>query len=126
MSTPLELAQSLEAARLSSGLTRQELTEKAGVSRQAVYRLLKGNDVQVSTLMAVMDVLQLDLVTLPRSLRRGLPEFSLVDKIPARVGHTGFAAAAATNTPKTSTHVMSAVQRRLANLNAGTAPPKKT
>ncbi|RZI63375.1 MAG: XRE family transcriptional regulator, partial [Variovorax sp.] len=62
MSTPLDIADRLEAARQASGLTRQALTEKAGVSRQAVYRLLKGQDVQVSTLLAVMDVLQLDLV----------------------------------------------------------------
>ena len=99
MTTPLELAQRLEAARTASGLTLQALTEQAGVSRQAVYRLFKGNDVQVSTLLAVADVLQLDLVTLPRALRRGLPELA--------------------ETADASSHVMSAVQRRLANLKGG-------
>ncbi len=103
MSTSLELAQHLEAARLASGLTRQQLTEQAGVSRQAVYRLFKGNDVQLSTLLAVMDVLQLDLITLPRTLRRGIPEFG--------------ATAPASHTP-------SAVQRRLASLKQGTVVPK--
>lgn len=110
MTTPLELAERLEAARLASGLSRQALTEQAGVSRQAVYRLFKGNDVQVSTLLAVMEVLQLDLVTLPRALRRGLPE----------LGETAAATASTPAQPSPpsppSSHAMSAVQRRLADL----------
>ena len=100
MSTSFDLAQHLEAARLTSGLTRQQLTEQAGVSRQAVYRLLKGHDVQVSTLLAVMEVLQLDLLTLPRVIKRGLPD----------LGTTVVGVA-----PQ-STHAMSAVQQRLASL----------
>ena len=74
MTTALELADRLEATRQSRGLTRQALTTRAGVSRQAVYRLFRGHDVQLSTLLAVMEVLQLDLATLPRTLERGLPE----------------------------------------------------
>ncbi|MGJ7489597.1 helix-turn-helix domain-containing protein [Variovorax sp. ZT4R33] len=100
MSTLLELAERVEAARRSSGLTRQALTEKAGVSRQAVYRLLKGNDVQVSTLLAVMEVLQLDLVTVPRALERALPELR-------------------TATDGEPTHALSAVQQRLARIKEG-------
>ena len=100
MSTPLDIADRLEAARQASGLTRQALTEKAGVSRQAVYRLLKGQDVQVSTLLAVMDVLQLDLVTVPRALERGLPELRT----------------AAEGNPS---HALSAVQQRLARIKGG-------
>lgn len=103
MSTSLQLAQRLETARLASGLTRQQLTEQAGVSRQAVYRLFKGNDVQLSTLLAVMEVLQLDLVTLPRTLQRGMPEFGGASSAP---------------------HAPSAVQRRLATLKQGAAAPK--
>ncbi|MEO8152101.1 MAG: helix-turn-helix domain-containing protein [Rhizobacter sp.] len=130
MSTSLELAQHLEAARLASGLTRQELTEKAGVSRQAVYRLLKGNDVQVSTLLAVMEVLQLDLVTLPRALKRGLPELGLSDRPVARKSEAGPALATlvpATPAPasaRPASHVMSAVQRRLASLKEASVAPK--
>ena len=96
-----ELAQRLEAARVISGLTRQQLTEQAGVSRQAVYRLLRGNDVQVSTLLAVMAVLQLDLLTVPRALKRGLPD----------VGN-----AAGERQPGAASHALSAVQQRLASL----------
>lgn len=103
MSTALELAGRLQAARLASGLTRQQLTEKAGVSRQAVYRLLKGNDVQVSTLLAVMEVLQLDLLALPRGLQRGLPDVGQPD----------------TDLSPNRTHTMSAVQQRLASLKTG-------
>lgn len=103
MSTSLDLAQQLEAALLASGLTRQQLTEQAGVSRQAVYRLLKGHDVQVSTLLAVMDVLQLDVLTLPRALKRGLPD------VGTPVGSVATHPA----------HAMSAVQQRLASLKTG-------
>lgn len=119
MSTSLELAQHLEAARLASGLTRQQLTEKAGVSRQAVYRLFKGNDVQVSTLLAVMEVLQLDLATVPRALKRGLPEFGLSEAA-SPPGNTGAMLAASAGN---SSHVLSAVQRRLAGLKEGGATP---
>ncbi|MGJ7552396.1 helix-turn-helix domain-containing protein [Variovorax sp. RB3P1] len=119
MSTSLELAQRLEAARLASGLTRQQLTEQAGVSRQAVYRLFKGNDVQVSTLLAVMEVLQLDLATVPRALKRGLPELGLSDAAspPGKAGAVPVAPAG------TASHVLSAVQRRLASLKEGAAAP---
>ena len=110
MSTSLELAKRLESARQSSGLTLQALTAQAGVSRQAVYRLFKGNDVQVSTLLAVMEVLQVDLVTVPRALQRGLPELRQPERLPVPQSEPGFAAVAS------PTHVMSAVQRRLLNL----------
>jgi transcriptional regulator with XRE-family HTH domain len=103
MSTSLDLSQHLESARLTSGLTRQQLTEQAGVSRQAVYRLLKGHDVQVSTLLAVMEVLQLDLLTLPRALKRTLP-------------NVGTPAGGVALSPA---HAMSAVQQRLASLKTG-------
>lgn len=122
MSTSLELAQRLEAARLASGLTRQQLTEQAGVSRQAVYRLFKGNDVQVSTLLAVMEVLQLDLATVPRALKRGLPELGLSDAA-SPPGKAGAVPAAPAIPAGTSSHVLSAVQRRLASLKEGAAAP---
>lgn len=104
MTTSLELAQHLDTARLASGLTRQQLTEQAGVSRQAVYRLFKGHDVQLSTLLAVMEVLQLDLLTLPRALKRSLPDVGLA------------ASGSAAHNPA---HAMSAVQQRLASLKTG-------
>jgi transcriptional regulator with XRE-family HTH domain len=129
MSTSLELARRLEAARLARGLTRQQLTEQAGVSRQAVYRLFKGNDVQVSTLLAVMEVLQLDLATVPRSLKRALPELSLSDATPAeakaRAKTAADAGAAAPPRAPASSHVLSAVQRRLAGLKQGAATPAR-
>jgi transcriptional regulator with XRE-family HTH domain len=129
MSTSLELARRLEAARLARGLTRQQLTEQAGVSRQAVYRLFKGNDVQVSTLLAVMEVLQLDLATVPRSLKRALPELSLSDATPAeakaRAKAAADAGAAAPPRAPASSHVLSAVQRRLAGLKQGAATPAR-
>lgn len=125
MSTSLELAQRLEAARLASGLTRQQLTEQAGVSRQAVYRLFKGNDVQVSTLLAVMEVLQLDLATVPRALKRALPELDLRDAAPAaaRAKVKANTTTNAVSPPAASSHVLSAVQRRLAGLKKNAVAP---
>ncbi len=121
MSTSLDLAQRLEAARQAQGLTRKALTEQAGVSRQAVYRLFKGDDVQVSTLLAVMDVLGLDLATVPRTLQRGLPELGAADAY-ARGGQMPAAIAAEPDRP--TTHVLSAVQQRLADLQQRSAAPK--
>lgn len=123
MSTSLELAQRLEAARLASGLTRQQLTERAGVSRQAVYRLFKGNDVQVSTLLAVMEVLQLDLATVPRALKRALPELDLRDAAPVPAQVRAKATTNAVSPPAASAHVLSAVQRRLAGLKKNAVAP---
>ena len=121
MSTSLELAQRIEAARQARGLTRKALTEQAGVSRQAVYRLFKGDDVQVSTLLAVMDVLELDLATVPRTLQRGLPELGTAD-----VYARGRPAPAliASEPDRPATHVLSAVQQRLAGLQQRAVAPK--
>lgn len=55
-------------------MTWADLAMKAGVSRQAVYRISKGHDVQVSTMLSVMDVLGLDLVALPRGMDRLVPD----------------------------------------------------
>ncbi|CAN5401846.1 hypothetical protein BH10PSE18_BH10PSE18_37340 [soil metagenome] len=123
MSTSLELAQRLEAARKARGLTRKALTEQAGVSRQAVYRLFKGDDVQVSTLLAVMNVLELDLATVPRTLQRGLPELGTTD-VYARGRPAPALIAAEPDHP--STHVLSAVQQRLAGLQQRSTALKTT
>lgn len=123
MSTSLELAQRLEAARQARGLTRKALTEQAGVSRQAVYRLFKGEDVQVSTLLAVMDVLELDLATVPRTLQRGLPELGAADVTVSTRGRPA-SALIASEPDRPATHVMSAVQQRLADLQQRSAGSK--
>lgn len=100
MTTAIELAERLEAARLAPRRTRQQLMGQSGVSRNAVYRLLKGNDAQVSTLLAVMAVWQPNLVTVPRALHRG---FSDVGTVAAGV-------------VRHLAHAMSAVLQRLASL----------
>ena len=58
--------------------------------------MFKGNDVQVSTLLAIMEVLQLDMLVFPRALKRGLPG-------------VGKPAKGLTPTPS---HAMSAVQQQ--------------
>lgn len=123
MSTSLDLAQRLEAARQARGLTRKALTEQAGVSRQAVYRLFKGDDVQVSTLLAVMDVLELDLATVPRTLQRGLPELGTADTSVHARGRP-VSALIASEPDRPATHALSAVQQRLADLQKRSGAPK--
>ncbi len=118
MTTALELAQRLVAALQDSGMTRQQLTEQAGVSRQAVYRLLKGDDVQVSTLLSVMEVLKLDLAALPRALGRALPDIA---QAPARDAPPA-AMAPADPLYSGQRHPLSAVQQRLARV--GSVKPK--
>ena len=58
--------------------------------------MFEGNDVQVPTLLAVMEVLQLDILIFPRALKRGLPG-------------VGKPAKGLTPTPS---HAMSAVQQQ--------------
>ena len=102
MTTAIELAERLEAARLATRRTRQQLTGQSGVSRRAVYRLLKSNDAQVSTLLAVIAVWQLDLVTVPRALNTGLSDVGTV----------------AAGVVRHLAHAMLAVLQRLASLKA--------
>lgn len=116
MSTTKDLAEGLSDALARSDMTRQQLAEVAGVSRQALYRLLKGQDVQVSTLLSVMDVLELDLTLVPKVLRRGLPEFE-----PSAPAAGTSPARAAEPSPAPVVHAPSAVQQRLAALRAGGA-----
>jgi transcriptional regulator with XRE-family HTH domain len=125
MTTLQTLAQDFEAALLREGLTRQELAQKAGVSRQAVYRLLKGHDVQVTTLLAVGDVLRLDVMALPKHLVRGLPELMGAQPL------GGLHASEASQTPislfppQDHEHIPSAVQKRMAQRRDGPWIAKK-
>lgn len=74
MATLKSLADEIALALEQSGMTRRDLTQKAGVSRQALYRLLMGHDVQLTTLLAVADVLDLEITAVPAGLGRVMPE----------------------------------------------------
>lgn len=56
-----DLGAALQKARLDAGLTVTDLAQKAGRVRDVIYRLEKGEEVSLSSLFAVLSVLQLNL-----------------------------------------------------------------
>ena len=74
MTTTSDISHALELERKRQGLTVTEIINRAGVSRAAVYRLLKGEDVQLTTLLAVTNMLGLDLIALRANVVRLVPE----------------------------------------------------
>ncbi|MDB5964308.1 MAG: hypothetical protein JWQ72_808 [Polaromonas sp.] len=74
MTTTADIARSLDLERQRQGLTATDLIERAGVSRAALYRLIKGGDVQLTTLLAITNALGLDLVAMRGNLARLMPE----------------------------------------------------
>ncbi len=68
MHSPRRIGRGLRSARLAAGLSQAEVAVKAGVSREAVSRLEGGQRVaRMDTLAAVLDVLDYEIVFLPRS-----------------------------------------------------------
>ncbi len=74
MTTSQDLAAILDNERKRQGLTLSEVIQRTGVSRAAIYRLFKGNDVQLTTLLAVTGLLGLDLLPMRTDLARLMPE----------------------------------------------------
>ncbi len=66
---PDELGPLLCARRLELGLTKKELAQHAGKVREVIYRLERGEDVTLSSLMAVLGALGLVM----RLEKAGLP-----------------------------------------------------
>jgi HTH-type transcriptional regulator/antitoxin HipB len=58
---PDELGRLLKAQREAAGLSKKELAERAGKVREVVYRLESGEDVTVTSLLAVLGALGLAL-----------------------------------------------------------------
>ena len=65
MTTTAHIALALDAERKRQGLTLTDVINQAGISRAAVYRLFKGGDVQLTTLLAITNLLGLDMVAVP-------------------------------------------------------------
>lgn len=59
-----EIVQRLRAYRLGRGLTANEIAERLGISRAAVYRLEKGELVKIETLERLADLLEVSLPSL--------------------------------------------------------------
>jgi HTH-type transcriptional regulator/antitoxin HipB len=71
---PDELGLLLKAEREKSGLSKSELANRAGKVREVIYRLEAGQDVTVTSLMAVLGALGLVL----RIERGGMPSMEEV------------------------------------------------
>lgn len=74
MTTTATIAAALDTERKRQGLTLTDIINQAGVSRAAVYRLFRGGDVQLTTLLAVTSLLGLDLVAVPGRINALLPD----------------------------------------------------
>ena len=86
MTSTADLARVLESERKRQKLTVTEIIDRAGVSRAAVYRLFNGGDVQLTTLLAVTNVLGLDLVPMRATLAQLVPD--AIEAAPVRHGST--------------------------------------
>ncbi len=68
----LELAAALDKERAQRKWTRQELAEKAGLSRSAVTDVLTGKDVRASSLIAVAFALEHAILAVPTFAARAI------------------------------------------------------
>jgi transcriptional regulator with XRE-family HTH domain len=59
-----EIVQRLKAYRLGRGLTANEIADRLGISRAAVYRLEKGDIVKIETLERLAELLEVSLTSL--------------------------------------------------------------
>ncbi len=66
--TPSDLAELIKARRKAAGLSKTALARQAGKVREVIYRLEAGEDVTVSSLLAVLAALGLALHTEPAGL----------------------------------------------------------
>lgn len=66
--TLAELGPAVRAARLATGLTTVEVARDSGRSRDVLHRLEKGQDVSVSSLLAILAAMQqrIELVSVTR------------------------------------------------------------
>ncbi|HSI49567.1 MAG TPA: helix-turn-helix domain-containing protein [Ideonella sp.] len=71
---PDELGRLLKARREAAGLTKKDLARRAGKVREVIYRLEDGEDVTVSSLLAVLSALGLGL----RVEKAGMPSLQEV------------------------------------------------
>ncbi len=74
MTTSFELAAILDNERKRQALTVSDVIRRTGVSRAAVYRLFKGGDVQLTTLLAVTHLLGLDLLAMRTDVAKLMPD----------------------------------------------------
>ena len=62
----------LDNALKQSGLTREAVAAKSGVTERTLRNLLNGDDVRLSTLQSIAGVLGMEMVLMPRGLANGI------------------------------------------------------
>lgn len=60
----LEIGQRLKAYRLGRGLTAEQVADRLGLSRAAIYRLEKGEVVKIETIQRIADLLSVSVASL--------------------------------------------------------------
>jgi DNA-binding XRE family transcriptional regulator len=102
MASIAEISAHLRQAARDAGMTQQALREAAGISRQTLVNVFKGTeDFRISTLLALADRLDLELLLVPKNAARGLQASA-----PAPVVET----------------VVDQVRKRLSGADAATGP----
>lgn len=66
MKTKEELAQTLQHHRKAKGLGQKDMRLKIGMSQQQYQRVESGSDLRVSTLLRILEGLELELQIVPR------------------------------------------------------------
>lgn len=66
MKTQEELAQALQHYRKAKGLGQKDMRLKIGMSQQQYQRAESGNDLRISTLLRILEGLDLELQLVPR------------------------------------------------------------
>ena len=75
MYNQMSLMSELEAVRRKSGMTQADLAQAAGVSRMTVSRIEAGFDPRLSTLYELIRALDMDVMLVPRALKREVQGF---------------------------------------------------
>lgn len=118
---------SLDQRRKAMGLSFIDLTRETGLSRQAIYRLFHGQDVQLTTLLAVCKVLQLDVMAVPWGIASLVAEARPPSSSATLAGHAPSVSTGRSTVPQqgvvsAQSSVPSALEMRMSRLRAGTEP----
>ncbi|RYG06892.1 MAG: hypothetical protein EON92_19355 [Burkholderiales bacterium] len=85
MTSTLELARSVSEECRRQGLSRTEIINRTGVSRAAVYRFFRGDDVQLTTLLAITNLLGMDLMAVRRAVAALMPDVAAGERGPTNI-----------------------------------------
>ena len=72
MKTLIELSSGIEKRRRELGLNQSDMLMKIGMSQQQYQRVEAGHDIRVSTLLRILEGMELELLIVPRDQVRRL------------------------------------------------------